>query len=352
MRDQQLVKGLAEKLKGKKVVLTGGAGFIGHHLAIRLKELGAETHVIDGLQVNHLGYYTSGYSTNPDGERFIAFLNERLSLLRQKRIQLHISDLRDYHVTAKIIDEIEPDTIVHFAAVAHANRSNKDPFSTFDHSMRTLENVLDAARTGRTHVIYLSSSMVYGNFGSEVVSEDKACNPLGIYGALKYGSEKLVIGYNQVFDIPYTIIRPSALYGKRCVSRRVVQAFIESALIGKHLSISGDGSDALDFTYVDDLVQGLVLAIVKPEAQGETFNVTFGDAKTLNHLADLICEEFPAISIKRETRDELMPERGTLSIEKIRNLLGYEPKFSLETGLREYIAWYREFAEENRELFQ
>jgi len=351
MREQQLVDGLAEKLKGKKVILTGGAGFIGHHLAIRLKELGAETHVVDGLQVNHLGYYTSGYSTNPDGERFIAFLNERLSLLRQNNIQLHISDLREYHVTAKIIDEIEPDTIVHFAAVAHANRSNKDPFSTFDHSMRTLENVLDAARTKCTHVIYLSSSMVYGNFGSEVVSEDKVCNPLGIYGALKYGSEKLVIGYNQVFDLPYTIIRPSALYGKRCVSRRVVQAFIESALIGKHLSISGDGSEALDFTYIDDFVQGLILAIVKPEARGETFNVTFGDARTLNQLADLICEEFPEISVKREPRDELMPERGTLSIEKIRNLLGYEPKFPLETGLREYLAWYREFIEDNRKLF-
>tara|TARA_B100001123_G_scaffold184450_2_gene211078 strand:+ start:2217 stop:3272 length:1056 start_codon:yes stop_codon:yes gene_type:complete len=351
MRKHQFVEKCTEKLKGKRVVLTGGAGFIGHHLAIRLKELGAETHVVDGLQVNHLGFYTSGYSTNPNGERFISFLNERLALLRQNNVQLHISDLREYHVTSKIIEEIEPDTIVHFAAVAHANRSNKDPFSTFDHSMRTLENVLDAARSGCTHVIYLSSSMVYGNFGSDVISEDKVCNPLGIYGALKYGSEKLVIGYNQVFGIPYTIIRPSALYGKRCVSRRVVQAFIESALIGKQLSISGDGSDSLDFTYVDDLVQGLVLAIVKPEAQGETFNVTFGEAKTLNHLADLIREEFPEISIKRETRDELMPERGTLSIEKVRNLLGYEPRFPLETGLREYIAWYREFAEENRELF-
>ena len=123
---------------------------------------------------------------------------------------------------------------MHLAAVAHANRSNKDPFSTFDHSMRTLENALDWARgVELEHFIFFSSSMVYGNFRPPTVTEDHPLDPIGIYGALKLGGEKLVIAYNQVFGLPYTIIRPSALYGPRCVSRRVGQAFIESALVGR-----------------------------------------------------------------------------------------------------------------------
>ena len=88
------------------------------------------------------------------------------------------------------------------------------------------------------HFIYFSSSMVYGHFSETAVIEESSCNPIGIYGALKYGGEKLVIAYNQVFDLPYTIVRPSALYGERCVSRRVGQIFIENALSGKDIKIA------------------------------------------------------------------------------------------------------------------
>src|SRR5664279_2475491 len=113
--------------------------------------------------------------------------------------------------------------------------------------------------------------MVYGNFLNSEVAEEEPLNPIGIYGALKFAGEKLVIAYNQVFDLPYTIVRPSALYGERCVSRRVGQAFIENALQGNALSINGDGSDALDFTYIGDLVQGAMLCIKRPEARNQIF---------------------------------------------------------------------------------
>ena len=84
-----------EKLKGKRIALVGGAGFIGHNLALKLKELGAEPYVIDGLQVNSLGYYTSNYENNLNAERYIAFINDRLSLLRKAKINLKIMDVRD-----------------------------------------------------------------------------------------------------------------------------------------------------------------------------------------------------------------------------------------------------------------
>jgi len=341
-----------EKLKGKRVAIIGGAGFIGHNLALKLAELGAEPHVVDGLQVNNIGYYTSGYSDNPHAERYISFINERLSLLRQAKIDLHVIDARDYHIVSHTLSSIKPDVVVHLAAIAHANRSNKDPFSTFDHSMRTLENVLDASRTHGAQVIYFSSSMVYGNFDGEAVTEDRVCNPLGIYGALKYGAEKLVIGYNQVFDLPYTIIRPSALYGERCVSRRVGQAFIENALIGEDLSVNGDGTDGLDFTYIDDVVQGIILSMTKPEGINQIFNITFGDARQLNQLAQLVMDHFPGIKLRHNPRDSLMPERGTLSIAKARKLLGYEPQHPVEEGFVRYIEWYKDFAMRNPSLFE
>ena len=88
--------------------------------------------------------------------------------------------------------------------------------------------------------------MIYGNFPGGFVTEETPCDPIGIYGALKFGGEKLVIAYNQVFDLPYTIIRPSALYGMRCVSRRVGQIFIENALTGQDIKIGGEGNDRSD----------------------------------------------------------------------------------------------------------
>src|SRR5262249_31785189 len=162
---------------------------------------------------------------------------------------------------------------------AHAGRSNKDPFSTFDHSLRTLENALDVARgIGTKRFVFLSSSMVYGNFMSESVDEEHPLNPIGIYGALKLSGEKIVIAYQQVFGLPYTIIRPSALYGARCVSRRVGQVYIETALAGGTLRIDGDGAERIDFAYIDDLVAGISGAIESPEAENQIFNLTYGSS--------------------------------------------------------------------------
>ena len=340
-----------ELLKGKKVLITGGVGFIGHNLALHLDSLGCQVHVLDGLQVNNLGYYSSNYSSNGNSERYIEFINERMRLLRAQKISLHIVDARDYHLVSNVVSNIKPDVVIHAAAVAHANRSNKDPLSTFDHSMRTLENVLDCCKLAKTHVIFFSSSMVYGNFENEVVQEDRECSPMGIYGALKLGAEKLVIAYGQVFDTPYTIIRPSALYGERCVSRRVGQAFIENALSGVNLTINGDGEDALDFTYVSDLVQGVSKCIGNERALGEIFNITYGGARKLNDLAEVVANEFPGIKVEYKPRDSLMPERGALDISKAKELLGYEPSFPVDVGFLRYMDWYKEFASKRPDLF-
>jgi len=340
------------ELSGRRIALIGGAGFIGHNLALKLLELGAEPHIIDSLQVNNLGAFTHRLDRNQNAKLYIEFINERLDLLRHADVPLHIVDARDYHLLSPHLNHINPDVLVHLAAVAHANRANKDPYHTFDHSLRTLENALDSVRDRKPHFMFFSSSMVYGNFEGEAVTEERRCEPIGIYGALKYSGERLVVAYHQVFGLPYTIIRPSALYGNRCVSRRVGQAFIENAIRGKKITVNGDGNDALDFTYIDDLIEGLVLCMIREEARNETFNLTYGAARTINEMAELITQAFPEVEVEYRKRDRLMPERGTLCIDKARALLGYKPAFPLEVGYRKYIQWYRDLAERNPELFR
>lgn len=329
-------------LQGRRIALIGGAGFIGHNLALTLKRRGAAVEVIDSLQVNNL-YSFQSQSEGVQRDLAIGILNERLDLLRAAGVPLHPQDARDYHALSRILADIKPQVIVQLAAVSHAGRSNKDPYSTFDHSMRTLENALDYARTeAAEHFVFLSSSMVYGNFESPEVTEDHPLNPIGIYGALKLGGEKLVIAYQQVFNLPYTIVRPSALYGPRCVSRRVGQIFVEEALADRPLKIEGDGEERLDFTYIEDLVDGLCLAITHPAARNQVFNMTYGSARSIAELVGVLKKEFPDVAVQHVARDRLMPFRGTLNVDKARTRLGYQPANPIEVGFPKYIEWYRQ----------
>jgi len=332
-----------QSLKNKRVMLIGGAGFIGHNLALYLKTLGADVSVVDGLGINNVMAFSSHNEEVVNRGLCLDILQERQILLRKAEVPIYVQDARDYHALTKLFNSIKPQVVVQLAAVSHANKSNKDPYSTFDHSMRTLENALDASRDNIEHFIFFSSSMVYGHFKDPVVTEETICEPIGIYGALKYGGEKLVIAYNQVFELPYTIIRPSALYGERCVSRRVGQIFIENALTGKEITLNGDGSDCLDFTYIGDLVQGIQNVIENDNARNQIFNLTYGEGRSLTDMANIMKEQFPNLEIKYRQKDKLTPDRGTLSVEKANKLIGYNPQFPLDKGYVDYINWYKAF---------
>lgn len=323
----------------KRILLVGGAGFIGHHLALELSSQGNEVRVLDSLQVNNLGALAE--SNDENASLYISFVNERLQLLRTNGIKVSTSDARDYSLVSREVAEFSPEVVIHLAAVAHANRSNKNPKATFDHSLKTLENVLDASRRNKPHLIYFSSSMVYGDFDGSKVTEDVTPRPKGIYGSLKFAGELMVQSYSEVFDIPSTVVRPSALYGERCVSRRVGQAFIENAIANKSLTINGDGEEELDFTYVRDVVGGVRAMISSPASIGETFNLTYGQGRKINDLAELVVTQFPGLAVEYRPRDSLMPERGTLDNSKIRSLLGFESHFAIEEGFNSYIDWYR-----------
>lgn len=323
----------------KKIVLVGGAGFIGHNLALEFKKKGADPYIVDSLQVNNmLSLVKTGISNH---KLLWNILNQRIELLHEKEIEINVEDARNYNALSELLGLIEPDVIIQLAAVSHASESNKDPHSTFDHSLRTLENALDIARSFKSHFIFFSSSMVYGHFQTESVTEETDCNPIGIYGSLKYAGELIVKAYNQVFNLPYTIIRASALYGKRCISRRVGQIFIENAVQKLDVTIDGDGSDRLDFTYIEDLVSGIINVIRSKNAINETFNMTYGKSRSITELAEILKENFPMTKIKYAPKKKLIPDRGTLSVDKAKKLIGYNPKNPIEVGYPKYIEWYK-----------
>jgi len=326
----------------KRIALIGGAGFIGHNLASKLKAEGHEVYVIDSMFVNNMLSFYHIYNTSPNKEMYVNFIMERMKILNDAKIPVYIQDARDYPAMCKILlKEIKPHVVVLLAAVSHADRSNKDPYSTFDHSLRTLENALDATKDTIEHFIYFSSSMVYGNFDNDMVTEETVCNPLGIYGALKIAGERIVMAYNQVFGLPYTIIRPSALYGQRCVSRRVLQIFLENSLKNMPIVLKGGGSDRLDFTYIDDLVHGVQCVINNKASINQTFNLTYGQSRSMKEVIDIMHEYIPNLNVKYEDQDRLVPKRGTLCIDKAKTTIGYNPQYPLEKGLYEYLKWYK-----------
>lgn len=310
-----------------RIVIVGGAGFIGHHLAMDLKAHGHHPVVIDSLMINNL--FAPGHD-----ELHKRMLQSRLDLLASFCIDMIRLDARDYSMLSETVSSLEPDVIVHLAAVAHMDRSDKTPHTTFDHSLRTLENALDVAvQIGGPKFVYLSSSTVYGDWISKAAIETQPCKPKGIYGSLKLAGELMVKAYEQAKGLPYVIIRPSALYGPRCVSGRVLQKFIEMNMKGKQLAAS-DGE--LDFTYVKDITQGIRLA-VESDVENETFNITYGEARGVLEAALMISndiETLPANGLRR----------GTLDVSKARKMLDYNPQWPLEKGLAAYREWYEGFA--------
>lgn len=258
-------------------------------------------------------------------------------------------DARDYRALSPAVASHNPDVIVHLAAVAHIDRANKDPRSTFDHSLQTLENSLDIARNLNCGLVYFSSSTVYGDFSHEVIDEDELLKPFGIYGNLKMAGELLCKAYHQTYGIPIVIIRPQALYGPRCISRRVTQIFIERAREGLPLQIHGDGQAKHDFTYIEDLVSAMKLVLNLDFTQSflKIWNVTGENATKMDDLARIVANRY-GVPVEYTDKDSDKPVRGTMSCQRIRDALGWAPKYDIRRGMKEYIAWYeRSFGPKN-----
>lgn len=314
-----------------KVLLTGGLGFIGHNLAIRLKEAGIETVVFDNYSQNIL---------NPWHKSVV---DERIQLIRNLDIPILAGDTRSYENIRNAIKESKATKVVHLSATPSMVISNKDPGTAIDHNLVSTRNILEAIRLEKlpvNQIVYFSTSTVYGDFKGASVTEESPTNPKGIYEAAKLSSELIIRSYHNLMGIGYTMIRPSALYGPRCINNRVTQIFVEKAIKGEKLQIEGDGAEKLDFTFIDDTVEGAYLSLTKEAAMNQVFNITYGNAQSINRLPEILKNHFPTLEVEFIQRDRMKPVRGTLEIDKAKKLLGYSPRVSLDVGYPKYIEWY------------
>ncbi len=159
---------------------------------------------------------------------------------------------------------------------------------------------------------------------------------------MKLSGEILVKTYNSRFDIPYTIIRPSAVYGPTDCNRRVTEIFVMNSLQNKDIILDNGGEHMLDFTYVKDLVSGFILASNSERALGETFNITRGHGRPIKELAEILVKLNPGSKLVIKNADVYRPNRGSLDISKAKSILGYDPKYSIKEGMREYTEFVKD----------
>ncbi len=183
----------------------------------------------------------------------------------------------------------------------------------------------------------MSTVSVHGSFGKFNIDETYTIRPENIYGATKASGELMVMAYARVYNVRATIIRTSGVYGSGDTHPRLVKNFVNNALESKPLIIKGDGLLKRDFTYVKDLCEGIRLAVDNPKAIGEIFNITGGRTYSLNDLASTIQRLVLGTRIEYQEGRKIDLQRGEVSIEKAKRILGYVPKYTLEKGLEEMI---------------
>ena len=263
--------------------------------------------------------------------------------MRKSNIEFANIDARDLNLLSDIYLTNKPSKVIHLAAISSAVIANKHPSLAYDIQLNSLRNTLDLCKNNKgitNQIVFLSSSTVYGDFKQRSVDETMRPQPKGVYANGKYIGERMVREIKTLYDIDYTIVRPSALYGIRCISGRVTQKFIENALNNKPLILEGGGSGMLDFTHIDDLVEGIIRTLIFKGGRSATFNLTYGSARPILELAKIIKEKLPNTIFKEAPEAKLKPKRGTLTIDRAKELLGFNPKKSIELGYSSFCDWY------------
>ena len=309
-----------------KILVTGGLGLIGHNIVARLEQQGHLVVITD---------ICTTYGIIPQTE--IDYLVGE----RRKRIRgdyFHRVDVADAEGVDWLMRHYEIDTVIHTASFPRQKVVNSNPTVGSRVMSEGLLNLLEAAKRRRIQrFVYISSSMVYGDF-ADGVREHHDCRPQGQYGIMKLAGEWLVRDYTRSCGLPHTIIRPSAVYGPLDVEDRVVSRFLLLAMRGGVLRVNGP-TETLDFTYVDDVAQGIAAAAVSDGAVNKTYNITRGHSRSLLEAAHLIVQIVGTGTIEVGTRDQDFPSRGALNIDAARKDFDFFPTVDIEEGFQAYHEW-------------
>ena len=316
-----------------KILVTGGLGFIGHNVVALLESQG-HTCVITDTQTT--------YGIIPKDE-LDCLISERRRKIKTDRI--YGIDIADQDGIAWLIREHRPSIVIHLASCPRQKVVNSNP-QLGSHTMSEgLLNLLEASVKYEVQkFVYVSSSMVYGNFKdtySDGVTESHATDPIGQYGIMKLAGEWLVRDYSRRTTMAHTIIRPSAVYGPLDVEDRVVSKFLLGAMRGDTIQVRG-GDEELDFTYVSDAADGIAEAAVSDDTYNTTYNITRGRSRTLVEAAELAVKIAGQGAIEVQVPDENFPSRGQLNTQRAHLDFGYRPNVDIEQGFKEYYEWLKD----------
>ncbi len=308
----------------KKIIVTGGAGFIGSHLVDRLLQEKNEVIVIDN--------YSRGRPEN----------------LEQHKDNKQFTLINDKIEHKEKIDEalLDADALIHFASISSIYRSITESEEINKVNVTGTLNMLDSCiEKDVKRFIFASSSAVYGGNNNHPLKEDECLDPLTPYAASKISGEAYCNAYYKTYGLDTTILRFMNVYGPRTTGtyRRVISKFAEAIINKKPIKIYGDGQQTRDFTYITDTVDAILLVLNSKKVKGETLNIGTGIPTTVNQLANLMIkiankpkQEIQHIS---ELKNDVIHKVADIS--KIKNKLGFEPKTSIEEGLQNYFEWFK-----------
>lgn len=310
-----------------KILVTGGAGFIGSHIVDRLLNEGFEVTVLDNLDTGRLEN-----------------LNHHLDKEDFHFIQ---GDIRDFSLVKETMKDM--DAVFHEAALASVTLSVENPVLANDVNLTGTLNVLKVASDLHVkRLIFASSAALYGDSKFPAKREDMILKPTSPYGVSKLGAEKYVQLFHKVYGLETVSLRYFNVYGPRqsfdinCAYGGAITIFTNRLLKDLPPIIYGDGEQTRDFVYVQDVVEANMLALNTQNAAGDVFNVGTGANVSLNKLANALKERLNRKGVKPVHADPRPTDirHGYADITKAQNILGYNPRFSFEEGLTELVNWY------------
>jgi len=312
-----------------RFIVTGGAGFVGHNVVRQLEAQGHECIVLDSI--TDYGFVNAAEL-------------KYLSDARKNRIKagVHHIDIRNFGDVEKCFKAFAQGCtgVIHLASFPRQKVVSANPVWGSEVMATSLVNLLELTKTYRIpKFVYISSSMVYGNFNDDV-TEDYHCKPQGQYGIMKLMGEHLVQDYTRRGCFDHVIIRPSAVYGEYDVEDRVVSKFMLSAMRGETLKVNG-ANETLDFTYVEDAAAGIVGATLSDAAKNNIYNITKSHSTSLLQAASLAIKIAGTGKVEVRDKDADFPSRGALNIDAARRDFGFDPKVDVEEGFQRYYNWFK-----------
>ena len=309
-----------------KILVTGGLGLIGHNVVNKLQQQGHNVVITDTRTT---------YGIIPQDE-IDYLMDERLKKIKTE--QIYNIDISNADSIDWLIQKHQPAIIIHMASFPRQKVVNNNPAMGARTMMEGLMNLCESAKKHNVcKFLYISSSMVYGDFTDDVV-EDYNCKPQGQYGIMKLSGEHIVKDYSRRNCFSHTIIRPSAVYGPLDVEDRVIAKFMLTAMRDGTLKVNG-ASETLDFTYVEDAADGIVAAALSENTNNKTYNITKSHSRSLLDAANLAVKIVGKGTIEVKDKDADFPSRGALNIDAARKDFGYDPKVDVEEGFQKYYEW-------------